>query len=201
MASVDHTSLSSRIDELVVRFVDFDIPLDRGPTSEELDRIAAFKLLVHAELEGFVEARTTYAVDEALRLWKAQRKVTRALMMLALRWSAIDECRLSFGVANTEFDQQVERCAQRAREEIDANNGIKLEALQRLACSAGFLVDDLQATLTGAANSYGKDRGDVAHKPVGKVRSLNDPRAEAAAARGLVDELKAFDEHLLSFLS
>ncbi|MFC5344476.1 hypothetical protein ACETK8_11690 [Brevundimonas staleyi] len=199
MASVELAALRARILELERKFVGFDVPLDREPNSDELDSIAAFKLLVHAEIEGFIEARVQYAVDEAVRLWKVDQKISRALLFILMRWSSEEEQSSTLGMDSARFTQQIERCAQRARKEVDENNGIKLDALQKLGCSAGFLIDDLQPTLTGAANSYGKDRGDVAHKPRGQVRSLNGPREEAGAARALVDELERFDDQLINF--
>lgn len=201
MATPQLLGLRNRIEELISRFVDFDIPFDRAPNAEEKDKIAAFKLLVHAEIETFIESRVSYAVQESVRLWKRDQKVTRTLLMLLLRWGVPGECSLAGGLAQSDFDSQVDRCARRAEEEIENNNGIKGEALNRLACSAGFLAEDLNPTLTGAATTYGKDRGDVAHNPVGTVRSLNDPRSEAQAAKSLVDELERFDDRLVRHLA
>lgn len=67
--------------------------------------------------------------------------------------------------------------------------------------SVGVLSDDIPPILVGALDSYGKNRGDVAHNSVGKVSTLNDPRVEANTASQIVDLLEDLDTMLSAAVS
>ena len=86
MSSAEHKVLNSRIEELARHFVDFDIPLDRAPNNRELDLIASFKLLTHAEFEFFIEDRVRSTIERSVEIWKTDRRVTKPLVGLLLRW-------------------------------------------------------------------------------------------------------------------
>lgn len=193
MPSAEFLALERRINELVTTFVDFDIPLSRVAAQEELDRIAAFKLLVHAELESFIEGKVRSAVGRTRLAWLQDRRLTRCGAMLLLRWRVPGDESFAGGMSVAQIDHALDLCDRRAEKEITDNNGIKQEAFAALACSAGVLREELDSALLAALQSYGAARGDVAHQSVGKVRTLNDPRTEGADARQLVAGLKAFD--------
>jgi hypothetical protein len=201
MPSPEYEALRSRIAELAKRFVDFDIPYDRDPTPHELDMIASFKLLAHAEFETFIESRILDTIQQGLAAWKNQKKVTRALFGLLLRWYPYfeqDQNQYAFPQPMTTITDLLERLSRIAEREINDNNGIKKEAFSRLCYSVGILSDDISPLLLAALESYGKHRGDIAHNPVGKVRTLNDPRVEANDASQIVIFLDQFDQHLTS---
>ena len=91
--------------------------------------------------------------------------------------------------------------ARQGLNEIDDNNGIKKEGFTKLCYSVGLLIEDVSTILMGALDSHGRVRGDVAHNPIGKVRTLNDPRVEADDARNIVNLLDDFDQDLVKTLA
>jgi hypothetical protein len=203
MPSQQYSNLRQRHEELVRRFVDFTIPLNRDPTSHELDMIASFKLLMHSEIETFIEDRVTFAIAESVQKWNNQKLPTRCLFNLVVRWYPWFEKERNPFVSPQSVQQiedLVSTCARKARDEISQNNGIKQAAFTRLAYSGGLLNDDLSGTLLASLESYGASRGDVAHKAVGRVSSLNDPRVEADDARQLVQLLEQFDEGISAII-
>lgn len=203
MPSPEYAALTTRINALSARFVDFDIPIDQNPTQDQLDSIAAFKLLAHAEFETFIETRISQAIQGAVNHWSSTGRVTKPLFALLLRWYPWFE-----KDKNTYFAPQqiadvallMQRLLKNALEEIAENNGIKKDTFSRLSYSAGLFTDDHQAMLLAALESYGKNRGDVAHNAVGKVRTINDPRVEAADAKQIVDFLEPFDQQLIDLI-
>lgn len=204
MPSQQYSNLRQRHEVLVRRFVDFAIPLDRDPTSHELDMIASFKLLMHAEIETFIEDRVTFAIAESVRNWYDRKVPTSCLFHLIVRWYPwFEKDRNPF--VNPRSVQQIgdliAMCVRKASDEIAQNNGIKQAAFTRLACSGGLLNDDLSGTLLASLESYGTSRGDVAHKAVGRVSSLKDPRVEADDARQLVQLLEQFDEGISAIIA
>lgn len=199
MPSPEHEALRARIAELSTRFVDFEIPLDRDPSSHELDMIASFKLLAHAEFETFIETRLHQAINQSIDAWNSDRRVTKALFGLVIRWYPHfekDNNQYSLPQKLKKITELIELTSRKAGREIDENNGIKREGFSRLCYSTGILIDDLSPTLLAALESYGKLRGEVAHNAVGKVKTLNAPKIEADEANQLVDLLDQFDQHL-----
>lgn len=199
MPSAEHTALSTRISELAKRFVDFDIPLDRDPSAFELDMIASFKLLAHAEFETFIETRIRETIKQGIETWKVDKRVTRALFGLLLRWYPyFEQDKNPFASPQTlaSVTDLIELLERKAERELDENNGIKKEAFSRLCHSVGILLDDLSPVFLAAVESYGKNRGDIAHNAVGKVRTLNDPRVEVSDALQIVGFLDQFDQQL-----
>lgn len=163
--------------------------------------IASFKLLVHAEFEAFIETRVRDTIKQSIAIWKADKRVTRALFGLLLRWYPhfeLDKNRYSTPQSSPEIADLLDVLARRAEREIEENNGIKKDAFSRLCYSVGILVDDISPLFLAALESYGKNRGDIAHNPVGKVKTLNDPRVEASEARQIVDFFLQFDQSLFA---
>lgn len=201
MPSPEHIVLRARIEELSGRFVDFDIPPEREPTTHELDMIASFKLLAHAEFETFIETRIRDTLRRSLEKWKSDRQVTKALFGFLLRWYPWfekDKNLFASPQPLQKITELLEASLRKATAEIDENNGIKREGFSRLCFSAGILVNDLSPILLAALESYGRSRGDVAHNAIGKVRTLNGPRIEANDAKQIVDLLDQFDELLIA---
>lgn len=201
MSSAEYNALKLRCDQLVERFVNFDIPIDRGPSPDELDQIAAFKLLMHADLEFFIEQRVKFAIDESIKQLKIYKKITSGLFYLIVRWYPWfekDKNPYHSPCRSDEIFQLAENCLRRANEEISNNNSIKENAFTRLAYSGGLLVDLLEVPLLASLETFGSGRGDVAHGPVGRARSLSDPRIEAVNAKQIVDMLERFDADILA---
>lgn len=204
MVSSEYKALSARIEDLVKRFVDFDIPYDRYPNSHELDMIASFKLLVHAEFETFIETRILDTVGRGVAIWKSDKRMTRVLFGLILRWYPFFEREKNPYASPQTFSDVsdlLETLARKAEREISENNGVKREAFSRLCYSAGILVDDLSPVFLAALESYGRNRGDIAHNAIGKVKTLNDPRVEASDARQIVELLGQFDLDLFKAIA
>jgi hypothetical protein len=204
VSSPEHLALSARIADLATRFVNFDIPLDRDATPHELDMIASFKLLAHAEFETFIESRIRDTIRTGVSIWKTDKRTTRALFGLLLRWYPYFENERNpyfLPKAFLEISQLLDNLVRNAEQEISDNNGIKKDAFSRLCYSAGLALDESSPLLLAALESYGKNRGEIAHNAVGKVRTLKDPRVEASDAAQIVKFLEQFDQQLLQAVS
>ena len=75
---------------------------------------------------------------------------------------------------------------------IDKNNGIKEGSFGNLAVFSGKMPDEIDIALSAALTSYGKQRGDVAHKSVARIRSIRAPSAEVTDAENLLQGLKNY---------
>ncbi|WP_298329757.1 HEPN domain-containing protein [Asticcacaulis sp.] len=202
MPSSDYARLVARVDEIRLKFINFTIPADRNPLQEELDCIAAFRLLVHAEFEHFLEDRVRYALSESLRLWKTKNTVTHTLLNAFAAFAhRVGDDKLRSLSTVQDFEKRINDHIRQIEEILDKNNGIKKSAFSELAHFCGCRIEDLPSELIGQLHSFGEARGAVAHKRVDRVRSLNSPDIEAAQVKEIVDLLEQFDEAINSCVS
>ncbi len=190
--------LEQRVNELTHKFVDDQIQAEKDDPATfqpDLDRLAAYRLLVHAEIEDFLEARATdniSAIETRMSGGSPWMRLSPELLALAIglkrqlpQEDILDLSRHSYFVSDL---------LGAARNAIADNNGVKSQSFILLSLCAGKTLDEVDSALSASLNSYGKNRGDVAHKSVTHSNSLQAPSTEVATARTLVREIaKYFD--------
>lgn len=189
--------LKTRLIDLKVKFLDDQIQAETAaPTtfSPDLDKIAAFRLLMHAEIEDFLEQKAKENLTKInSQLVQPGTGLSRSFPEL-FYISTIVKLPLSlehaFDVAN--LKSHVSSMLGAARCIVKKNNGIKEAAFNMLSVFAGKTADEIDTTLSASLNSYGKDRGDVAHQSAGRSSTINAPSTEFASAKHLVEELGSY---------
>lgn len=187
--------LSDRVTALLQKFVADQIadekanPLTFQP---DLDRLAAFRLLVHAEIEDFLEAKAKDNIAVLAASMNAPPWVRRFPELLALAMIL-----KKAPPTGQEFDLQrfttfIHELVAGATTAISENNGIKSPSFLLLSVCAGKMVDEVDTVLSGSLNSYGKDRGDVAHKSVTRSTTLQAPSSEVSTATSLVSQIASY---------
>lgn len=187
--------LNQRLQDLALKFIDDQVQAETAnPTTfqPDLDRLAAFRLLIHAEIEDFLEA-------------KAKDNVQALVARLATgSWMRTSPELLPLAIAfKCSLPQQDTLDLQRhatfatdllgsARSFITDNNGVKTQSFTTLSLCAGKTLDEIDGVLSTGLNSFGKDRGDVAHKSVTRCTSLQAPSAELQTARTLVAQIGTY---------
>lgn len=181
MPSAHYVHLEQRCNLLIGRFLDPVIAAEQAaltagqpvPTPD-FDDFAAFRLLSHAELEGYFESKARDALDRFDAAFKAGQVLTGrfvALIYLYL-WKEKQQPTWPLGRGDDPQSRQQEiafakQLAQAAlgfgRQFVSANNGIKEGSIQMLSALMGFFPDELDSVLVNELNQYGKKRGDVAH--------------------------------------
>jgi hypothetical protein len=185
--------LSRRCEELVAKFLQSQFDAERAdPAGHKLDfdQLAAFRLLLHAEVENFLEQKATENIS-----------ALRVRMDLDRHYRKMPACLFSLAVALcVEVDRP--RCADQrvisksaaallaeATKFIRDNNGIKGNSFFVLSLCAGKTVDEIDEALSASLNSYGKRRGEVAHQSMKNCQNFNAPSEELRAARDIVKQL------------
>lgn len=159
----------------------------------DLDFLAAFRLLVHAEFEEFLELK---ARDNLNLIGQSANQAGYSL------WSKTDIFVLSLLLSRpliienpfdrAGFSSQIQALLKCATDWVADNNGIKAPSFYQLSVFAGKTVEELDHTLAASLTSYGKSRGDVAHKSVTRVATLLAPSAEEKAALDILTGLKIY---------
>ena len=188
--------LQERVDELSRKFVDDQVQDESAnPTTfqPDLDRLAAYRLLVHAEIEDFLESRAKdniTAIGTRMQAGPTWMRQSPELLALAVGLKrALPHDDVLDLARHTTFVGEV---LASARSAISDNNGIKSQSFVFLSLCAGKTLDEIDVILSASLNSYGKNRGDVAHKSVTHSTSLQAPSAELVTARSLVSQLASY---------
>lgn len=196
MTNFPITSLEARVNELIQKFVQEQIEAERNePLSytPDLDKLAAFRLLVHAELEEFIETKAKTALREKIKKIKAPDFKTREHPELFAISSILSvQLPSEHPFDKAKFISCIEDLIKTAEANIAKNNGIKESSFQKLSIFCGKMIDEIDETLAASLSSYGKNRGDVAHKSALRVSTLLAPSIEAKSATDIVAGLKTY---------
>lgn len=206
MPSDHFVHLEARCNLLIQRFLDPVIAselaaLQAGEPfpSPNFDDFAAFRLLTHAELEGYFESMALDALaklDSAFKIGQVQTSGFVSLIYLYLWrerrqhvWPA------SLGDDATYIKQMAQDALGFGRQFVAGNNGIKEASIQVLSALMGFFPDELDSVLVNELNQYGKKRGDVAHSSwLFNTRTFESADIEKSRLTTILSLTKAFYE-------
>jgi len=150
--------------------------------------LAAFRLLVHAEIEDYLESKAKDGVDRLEAAFLAGKDSVRDNFQIFLVAHAV-------GVDlryDARWVENVKAVIKAARKWVDDNNGIKERSFITLSILSGKMPDEIDAPLSASLSSYGTGRGDVAHRSTTRVTTLQTPSLELSTAQQLVEDLRIF---------
>lgn len=189
--------LETRLTELRVKFLEDQIHAelaDPATFAPDLDRIAAFRLLMHAEIEDFLERKAKENLEKInSQLIQSNTGSSRSFPELFHISAAVKHPLDPEDIFDTTaLKSHISQILGTARSIVKENNGIKQSAFNVLSIFAGKTADEIDSTLSASLNSYGKNRGDVAHQSTRHSSTINAPSAEFASAKHLVEELALY---------
>lgn len=172
-------------------------------SERQLDRTRGYRLLVHAEIEAFIEDITFEAAKKGVSQWTNTKKVSDTLFCLVVHYHhgfAIEgsEEEPAFSAetrpkVKNAIKDVVEIAMRQYRTIHDKNHGIKEVDLCRLVLPVGVRKDELDQLWLTNLDEFGKRRGDVAHKAI-KAQQQIDPKSELQVVEDLVKGLRELDE-------
>lgn len=194
------THLNARLTELTNKLIADQMQSETEDVSNfkpDLDRLAAYRLLIHAEIEDFLEAKAKENINKikaGVRSgsdWMANHPEIFSLAILLYNHKKLAFKNGTDNISNvlSEFVTSLLNCASI---EISENNGIKSPSFTLLSVCAGKGANEIDGALSLSLNAYGRSRGDVAHKSAARSTSILAPSAEYFMARNLVASLKVF---------
>ncbi|EQB2598957.1 hypothetical protein ACYHQE_002579 [Aeromonas salmonicida] len=192
------THLNSRLIELTSKFITDQLKAEElNPTTfqPDLDRLAAYRLLIHAEIEEFLELKAKENIKKIEACIKAGQPWMRQhpeLLSLAVELQRDLPHKKPEHVTSNLVSEHITGLLASATKEINENNGIKSQSFSFLSICAGKTADEIDNGLSASLNSYGKSRGDVAHTSAARSRNINAPSTEHKSANDLVNGLKVF---------
>lgn len=192
MASSFFVNSFKRKDDLIARFLNFsDDPVDSLPEDKQ-DMLRAFKLLIHAEIEDYIETVTIDVISKCKAAWIQTYKLNPVLLRLMIY-------NLTAYTGNTRDNLPVDRITniiENALREIGSNNGVKEKDLLKMMQQIGVNVMADHNTLSSDLDSYGVGRGLIAHKGVTVITTTSNPlirREEVRRIEQIFEAMWALD--------
>jgi hypothetical protein len=168
--SIRYKVLTRRLKQLRHRM----LPRIFSPTGTysdlQLDRTRGYRLLVHAEIESFLEERASEVVNTAFNSWRADLKPRHTITCL------VAFCRVTDRVYGSAAESVGNSFATFSHI-IRHNHGIKEEDLLRFLLPAGVDRAQMDATWLSTISSFGTARGELAHSSV-RAHQPIDPKGE-----------------------
>ena len=201
---------SPRYRALLVRLTELRrhlLPQQFDPTKpyseRQYDRIRAYRLLTHAEIEACIEDLVVGTVTSAWGGWKQDARPRTCLVALV----AYYEGNLGGPPETLNPPQQTKKVLIHLSDRLDqarnhhvnhvvgSNNGIREANLLALLLPVGVLESDINKTWLATIDSFGAIRGTTAHQS-GRTQQQPDPEQELQNVRDIAQGLAPLDARL-----
>jgi hypothetical protein len=135
---------------------------------KELDSTRAYVVLAHAEIEAFCEELVQEKAQAAKAAFDNNRKVQPALRRMVTYYVATSG--KSWGNVMSPPADVVNSAFQSYQERVRKNHGVKIDNLEKLLFPLGIQERQLSPTWLADMDSFGTDRGAIAHTSIGAQR-------------------------------
>jgi hypothetical protein len=188
--------LDRRIGELTAKFVADQVAAEAADIANfvpDLDRLAAYRLLSHAEIEDYLERKARARINLLEGNFSSQNWSVSGDLSLYVLAALVAEP-LPFECPHNEkkFLECIKAVIKSAKDLIDNNNGVKASSFMKLSIISGKMVDEVDSGLASSLSSFGANRGDVAHRGVGRTTSLLAPSSEMKSTLDLIKHIKLY---------
>lgn len=193
----DLRRLINRIRDLRATFLP-----DRDPVGNYLpadyDRIAAFLLLGHAEVESFIEQRCLEIASEVVAKWAADSEARSTIVALTAFSHRQGQSGLpESGAGRSRIREVVDEAKKSYSAVVHKNNGIKEKNLLELYLPLGLRESQFPSGFLAAMDTFGTERGGFAHTGIGS-QTPPDPVEALNRVTQAVVGLWRLDRHLLA---
>lgn len=161
-------------------------------THSERDKIKALRLLVHAEIESYIEDLAKQIFEYGVNKWKNENLATFQICALFIWHPDIETKKDVHTKANQIFIKYRKNI-------LGQNNGIKEENIKKLFHPLGYKIDTFSPEFIATLNSYGAERGEVAHSSAIAIQTQLDYQTEVDKINALIEGLERFEEDLNNF--
>lgn len=207
IVSARYNELRARVTELRKHLLPGQFSPTGDYTERQMDRARGYRILVHAEIESYLEDVVKEVIIDCIRIWKDDRKPSSLLISFLASyhsaWNVNDD------ISNQEIIQiaksrknkdSVEEIINFAQNQfstiIKENRGVKERNLKALILPTGIDIDALDQTWITNLDNFGSLRGQVAHNAKRTTDQIN-PKDEYDNVTALLKGLKDLDILLL----
>ena len=138
---------------------------------DQNDRTLGYRLLVHAEIEAFLEERAKQTSIDAVKKWKTEQKTGHTLVTLLAfsfkrqRALAPADLHREYAGEKTRLEEIIDGAQRAFFAKIDNNHGVKEEDVLRLLLPLGVPPKKIDQSWLNTLNSFGVARGNPRDEP------------------------------------
>ncbi|MGG0418743.1 HEPN domain-containing protein [Priestia aryabhattai] len=166
------------------------------------DYLKGYRLLIHAEIEHYIEEMSFLLVKKAFSRWKSEHHssfvLTSILVYTDLGLSIKQKDDRTKNILT--LDDRVNKAVTNYFRDISQNHGIKEDNLVKLLTPLGVGIEQLDQAWVATMNSFGSDRGTIAHKSARASQAI-DASTEKNTISIILAGLKDLDEIFNSLLT
>jgi RiboL-PSP-HEPN len=179
-------------------------------SDRQLALTVAYRVLTHAEIESYLEDRVWQIVIEAKRNWVHTGKPCRTLIsviafsgeIMEMPPDSLTPVKASKVVPpeKVKLNRKIDLAINCFKRVIDQNHGVKEANLLALLLPIGIDSDDLDPILLATMNTFGEQRGLVAHSSATSYETVQppDPVNELRVVQQIIAGLAQVDELISS---
>ena len=170
----------------------------------------AYRVFAHAEIESYLEDRVWDTVLTAKKIWDNQGKASGVLLcVIAFSGQEMeappDTLTPLKGKKNLPEDKlkitkKIDIAIRFFKSVIDQNHGIKETNLLKLLLPIGIDSDDLDQVWLANMNTFGEERGEIAHSSGIKTKKTPNPADELERVKQIIQELEKVDQLITNLL-
>jgi len=195
MPSERYQALRHRIDRLRNHLIPETSPV--GDYSEaQRDMAAGFRLLVHAEIEAFIEDSVRELALKAITSWETDGTLNQILIGLLSHFPKRkvpqDVFKDERAGKSTRIHYTLKTAHTSYVSAIRANHGIRDENLRKILFPLGVKQAEIGVTWLNTMDSFGASRGAVAHNSAGAIQPV-DPDTEIKTVEQILEGLENLD--------
>jgi len=175
-------------------------------SDRQLALTLAYRVLVHAEIEAYLEDRVWEVVRNAKRNWDQTSKPCRVLISIVAFSGQMMEAppntlnptkaAKSIPLEKISLNKKIDSAINCFKQVIDKNHGLKEANILALLLPIGINSDDLDPVLLATMNTFGEQRGVVAHSSAISYKAIQspDPSTELSRVQQIMKGLLLLDE-------
>lgn len=178
-----------------------------GSYSEmQLSRTLAYRVLAHAEIESYLEDRVWEVTQNAKQMWDNGGKTCLTLIsLIAFSGQNMEippdtltpkQGNKTVSLDKIKISKKIDLAIKAFKKVIDNNHGVKEANILALLLPIGIDTDDLDTAWLATMNTFGKERGIVAHTSATSYRTIQppDPANELSMVEQITEQLLKLDE-------
>ncbi|TPN24186.1 hypothetical protein FKO01_28455 [Mesorhizobium sp. B2-3-3] len=160
----------------------------------------AFRVLVHAEFESFIEERVIEVLNNAFSRWKASGHVSTSLLAVVAYKETLHAIPDTLSGTSQKKFLDLEERVESAKNDFNRyvrtqNHGIKAKNLLRMLMPIGFTEAEIDSTWLSVTETWASARGEVAHKSA-KMQVRPDPQKEVNVVESILQGFRDIDSQM-----
>ncbi|MCQ9134316.1 HEPN domain-containing protein [Streptomyces hilarionis] len=196
---------SSRFQDLEIRIAELEkylIPSPFDPTGSYDDVVyehaRAFRVLVHAEFEAFIEDRVIEVLNTAFSRWEYSGVISTSLLSVVAYKESLHAMPDSLSDASQKKKYpDLKARVEAAKNEFNRyvrtkNHGIKEKNILRLLMPIGLTEKEIDPMWLSVTETWATARGEVAHKSA-KMQVRPDPQKEVKTVKQILAGFRDVD--------